>query len=55
MLHRLRREENRLREQLDLERDRRIEEHTGKLRERLKGEMKLNLSDAKPSSTTDSN
>ena len=39
MLHRLRREENRLREQLDLERDRRIEEHTGKLRERLKGEM----------------
>ena len=39
MLHRLRREENRLREQLDLERDRRIEEHTSKLRDRLKGEM----------------
>ena len=32
----LRREENRLREQLDLERDRRIEAHTSKLRTRLK-------------------
>ena len=39
MLHRLRREENRLREQLDLERDRRIEAHAAKLRDRLKDEM----------------
>ncbi len=39
MLHRLRREENRLKEQLDLERDRRIEVHTAKLRDRLKSEM----------------
>mgnify|MGYP000007412397 FL=1 len=44
MLHRLRREENRLREQLDLERDRRIEGHTGKLRERLKTEMETEFS-----------
>ena len=40
MLHRLRREENRLREQLDLERDRRLEAHTAKLRGRLRGKWR---------------
>ena len=35
MLHRLRREENRLREQLDLERDRRLEAHSSKIKVRL--------------------
>ena len=43
MLHRLRREENRLREQLDLERDRRLEAHTAKLRERLREEMEVEV------------
>ena len=35
MLHRLRREENRLREQLDLERDRRLEAHSSKIKVRF--------------------
>ena len=41
MLHRLRREENRLRDQLDLERDRRIEAHSSRIRDRLRDEMEV--------------
>ncbi len=43
MLHRLRREENRLRDQLDLERDRRIEAHSSRIRNRLRDEMEVDF------------